>query len=439
MRRLITWFTLLCFVSTQTAALAQPHAEGTAAGQAANAAARPSVNSTSATSVVPGYTTTPPEAAYYGQPNLSTAASSRLAACDAAPNDPSCQAQTGAMASANTPRPPVLASDPAVAAAQGVAANPGGVLGSLASYYAGCTSSPSSCPTNVFCLGDSCFSTAYTNDTDFARSMTFMEAAREAGVYLDPATLLVFSGEVGKCRDRLLKNCCQSDSAGAGMTNQSLFGVGSRLVFDVLMNSENRQFLYQGMQALLLSGGFSGTFTTYGVTFAINGAALPTGSAVLYAGDSMVIAFDPWSLAIAVVIYVVMSMMSCNEDEGRMSMQEGARLCHTVGTYCSSCIRILGKCVSCIEHTTGKCCFNSVLARIINEQGRIQVGKGWGSGQSPDCSGFTIGQLQALNFSAMDLTEFYASIVPTLPNVSALQSGNAARSTNCYYGQGRCQ
>ena len=771
MRRLIIWFTLFCFVSTQTSALAQSSAEGTAAGQAANAAARPSVNSTSATSVVPGYTTTPPESAYYGQPSLSGAANSRLAACAATPNDPSCQAQTGAMTSANTPRTPVSAYDPSVAAARSIAANPNSVLGSLASYYSGCTTSdlttlagttskicqrytgignystrrdltveveltpscsdgawfahaqanrngadymvaeaqcriradglqhfrfyaaggqgacigwqvldlpttPSSqaafvtnlsphwqgycwspfqvvmmpgsgcidgncaytfqygtpvyacpagsvpgntlslgdgggtlggadecfvisqpdpdngctaggsavyldvgmrcampggsatltgaagwtlplsfrqptmdqhetdtwvdrsatlpaggrcsvatadrcvdgpgskiidgrtvtracwsyertlscssgaetnecaaltssgctpaastckqtnaetgacevyqdtytcpapaqtttsvsnCPANVFCLGSSCFNTTYTNDADFARSMSFMEAAREAGVYLDPDNLRVFSGEAGSCRDRLLKNCCQSDSAGSGMSNQSMFGVGSRLVFDVLMNSENRQFLYQGMQALLMSGGFSGTFTTYGVTFAVNGAALPAGSSVLYAGDSLVVAFDPWSLAIAVVIYIVMSMMSCNESEGRIAMQEGARLCHTVGTYCSSCIRIFGSCVSCIEHTTGKCCFNSVLARIVNEQGRMQIGKGWGSGENPDCSGFTIDQLQALDFSAMDLTEFYASIVPTLPNVGALQSGNATRSTNCYYGQGRCQ
>ena len=66
-----------------------------------------------------------------------------------------------------------------------------------------------------------------------------------------------------------------ADGAGAGMTNQSIFGGGSRLVFDVLMNSQNQQFIYQGISALLMGGGFSGTFTTYGVTVAVNGAALP--------------------------------------------------------------------------------------------------------------------------------------------------------------------
>ena len=441
-RRIGVWLTLLCFVTTQTAALAQPHEEGTAAGQAANTAARSQINTPQATAVVPGYTTAPPESAYYGQQNLSGQATARLAACALTPNDPVCQAQRGAVTSANTPREAISPYDPNILAAHRIAGNPATTLEDIASYYSGCqvtTSATSNCPANVFCLAGSCFNTSYTNDTDFARSMSFLEAAREAGVYLDTDNMQVFTGEANSCRDRLFKNCCDSDSSGAGMTNQSLFGTGSRLVFDVLMNSDNRQFLYQGMHALLLGGGFSGSFTTYGVTVAVNGTALPAGSSVLFSGESMVIAFDPWSLAIAVVIYAVMSLSSCNEDEAKLALKEGAGLCHTIGSYCSSCIRIFGFCVACIENTTGKCCFNSKLARIINEQGRAQFGKGWGSPQGPDCSGFSIAQLQSLDFASMDLTEFYASIVPTLPNVGALQSGAASRAPNCYYGQGKCQ
>ena len=77
-----------------------------------------------------------------------------------------------------------------------------------------------------------------------------------------------------------------------------------------------------------------------------------------------------------------------------------------------------------------------MLARIVNEQGRAQIGKGWGGAQNADCSGFTVAQLQTLNFAAMDLSEFYASLVPTLPNVNALQAGSASRVPTCYYGQG---
>jgi conjugal transfer mating pair stabilization protein TraN len=300
------------------------------------------------------------------------------------------------------------------------------------------------CPTNVFCLGTSCFNTAYTNDADFARTMSMLEATREAGVYIDSDRMQVFKGEANSCRDRLLTNCCNSDASGRGMTNQSVFGAGSRLVYDILMNSENRQFVYQGLSALLTGAGFSGSFTSYGVTIAVNGTALPAGSTVLYssstvAGEGFVIAVDPWTLVIAAVIYIVLSLTSCNENEAFLALKEGAGLCHSIGSYCSSCIRILGSCVSCIEHTTGKCCFNSMLARIVNEQGRGQIAKGWGSAQSPDCSGFTIAQLQSLDFARMDLSEFYASLVAKSPNLAVIQNNNGARVPNCYFGQGKCQ
>jgi conjugal transfer mating pair stabilization protein TraN len=88
--------------------------------------------------VVPGYTTTPPERGYYGQPNLSGQTSARLAACATTPNDPVCQALLGARASANTPREPVSPYDPAVLDARRVAANPSTALEDIASYYSGC-------------------------------------------------------------------------------------------------------------------------------------------------------------------------------------------------------------------------------------------------------------------------------------------------------------
>lgn len=292
----------------------------------------------------------------------------------------------------------------------------------------------SNCPAAKFCLGGNCFDTASVADPDFARSMSMLEGAREAGVYLDPNTVTVFNGEDNRCRNRLLTNCCKSDPSGKGMTNQSVFGVGSALVYDILMNAENRKFLMQGFQALFSNAGIgSGSFSSYGVTMAVNGSAVPAGSTVLYSGEQVVIAFDPWSLAIAMIIYVVMSQMSCNADEAKLALKNGANLCHYVGDYCSS--RTLGR---CMEHKESNCCFNSVLARIINEQGRDQVGKGWGNAESPDCSGFTIAQLQSLDFARMDFTEFYASISPKLLNPAAEGASNAARISTCYYGQGRC-
>jgi conjugal transfer mating pair stabilization protein TraN len=297
------------------------------------------------------------------------------------------------------------------------------------------TTSVANCPATQLCLGGTCFPTTAAADTDFAHALSMLEAAREAGVYLNTSNLQVFAGESDSCRNRLLKNCCATNSAGAGMSNQSLFGVGSRLVFDVLMNASDRQFIAAGVKALLLGGGFSGSFTTYGVTLAVNGSAIPAGSVALTSTGDVVIAVDPWSLSVSILLYSAMSLTSCNSEEGLLAMKEGASLCHTVGTYWSDSLPLIG----CIELTTGKCCFNSLLARLINEQGRAQIGKGWGGASSPDCSGFSIAQLQSLNFAAMDLSAFYASLVPTLPNTGAIQTQTAAQVPTCYYGQGKCQ
>jgi conjugal transfer mating pair stabilization protein TraN len=436
MQRKIALLVACCFLSAQSR-MTSAQAEGDlGAARVANAAVRAGVNPEAAAAVVPGYTTMPAETALYGRTDLAAEARARLAMCAARPSDPTCEGQRSAAGSAAIPRPLVAPGDPLVTGASAIVRNPLGAQADLSALYSGCPSG--NCTPNAFCIGAQCFDTSRVNDPDFAKAMSYLEAAREAGVYLDPSTMRVFSGEDNYCRDRLLTNCCGSDSAGAGFHNQSLFGTGSRLVFDILMNSNNRNFLMQGFKSLLLGSGFSGSFASYGVTVAVNGTTLPAGTVSLMAGDSIAIAVTPWSLAITVIFYMAMSMMACSESEGKLAMKEGARLCRSIGIWCSKCIRVLGKCVSCIEHTTSKCCFNSKLARILNEQGRAQLGLGWGGAKNPSCSGFTVAQLQALDFSRMDLSEFYASIVPTVPSASAVQAGAAARAPSCYFGRGKC-
>ena len=351
----------------------------------------------------------------------------------------------------------------------------------------GTADSVTGCPSDVFCVGTSCFNTRAMADGDFARSMSMMEGAREAGLYLDTDRMLIFSGTGARCRDRLLTNCCDSDNSGKGMTNQSAIGLGTKLVYDVLFNAQNRKFVMQGIQGFLsslgvmepiASGAAASTFSWsyYGVTLSYTSAtagvatgttgtavgtagdmaaaeafseatvasATASESIVLYsytteAGSTFTIAFDPWTLVIAIVIAIILAALECDEQEALLAMREGAGLCHTVGSWCSSCLRILGVCVTCLTHSYGKCCFNSMIARIINQQGRAQVGKGWGSPQNLDCSGFTMAQLASLDFGAMDLTEFYASIVPSSISVGAAQNRAITVPSNCYYGQGRCQ
>ena len=61
-------------------------------------------------------------------------------------------------------------------------------------------------------------------------------------------------------------------------------------------------------------------------------------------------------------------------------MAKGERLCVYIGTQCSKHTPGLG----CTEREERYVCFNSRLARILNQEGRRQLGRGWGTAQFPD-------------------------------------------------------
>lgn len=292
----------------------------------------------------------------------------------------------------------------------------------------GSSSTITNCGSQRFCLDGHCFDTAYAPDPDFARVVTGLEVQREAGKYVDPNTLVVFQGYDNRCRKKLfgLVNCCKgagSDTSlfsnlnlilGAG--GQVLGAVGSSYTYDALFTSDAPDMVIAGFEALFGAGGGSSAL------------------AGLLAGDLSVELFvqslvpGPWTIAILAI--QLSGLLSCEQAEQILAMKRDNRLCHGGGSYCSARIPIIRL---CIETTETYCCFNSRLSRILNEQGRAQLGKGWGGPQSPDCSGFTLTQLQALDFSRMNLAEFYAEIAPTLPDLGGMQQ-RVQQKVNSYFG-----
>ena len=97
-----------------------------------------------------------------------------------------------------------------------------------------------------------------------------------------------------------------------------------------------------------------------------------------------------------------------------------------VGTYCSQSIDLVFTTV-CVENTTSYCCFSSKLVRIIQEQGRPQLGIGWGTPKNPDCRGFTPEELQQINFEKIDFSEYYSDITYVVPD-NAQQSSQVQGS-----------
>jgi conjugal transfer mating pair stabilization protein TraN len=291
----------------------------------------------------------------------------------------------------------------------------------------GKTSTITDCGNQSFCLTGTCFDTGYTPDADFAKAVAAMEAQREAGKYLDPNTLEVFRGYDNRCRKKLfgLVNCCKTAGAsGSGLSTLSLaVSAGGHLV-DAIGSSYTYDAFFAADAPDLVMSGFEALFGAGGGTSAL---------ASLVAGDLSVEMFvealipGPWSLVMLAI--QLSGILDCEQNEQVLGMKRGERLCHGIGSYCSSRIPIIG---TCIETKESYCCFNSRLARILNEQGRAQLGRGWGSPQSPDCSGFSIAQLQSLDFSRMDLSEFYAEIAPSLPDVNAMRT-RAQQRIDSYY------
>lgn len=319
------------------------------------------------------------------------------------------------------------------------------------------------CSTRLLCQNGNCFETGYENDKDFGQSMATLEAMRQAGVYGSGTS--IFAGEAAACSIKLggLGNCCKTSSKGGTYSNGMVLGMGmqvagqglsnayqygSSYVYDSLMSS-GQDFLAAGVGAMSKASEFAAqnlmssnshsavsgftpsmSLSLYGFTASTTGvtaAQAAAGVVELGQAGGLTFAFDPYSLMISIAIQVVMDFLACEEEEMILSMRKGQRLCVDVGSYCDS--KVLGVCVT---KKKASCCFNSRLARIINVQGRAQLGKSWGNPKSPDCSGFSPDEFAQLDFSQIDLSEFIAEIKSNikLPSASGLQTQTQVNVTN---------
>lgn len=293
------------------------------------------------------------------------------------------------------------------------------------------------------CINGDCSAPNTDPDADFAKVVAGMEAQRQMGNYFDPATGQLFKGIEAKCSVKLggLVSCCKAKGGAGGTSNNFMMqgikmianeGVrflGSPYMYDALYSTDliplsvlNRVY---GPETILQSGseyqfGAGGGLSFYGVTYT--------------PGVSPPFAFDPTSFAIAIAMQVVTQYLQCDQSEQLLGMRKDQNLCTFVGSYCSQ--KVLGVCITKKE---GYCCYNSRLARIINEQGRVQIGKSYGNSRNPDCSGFTTADLESLDFSRMDLSEFTREIVPKDLNTTLLneraQQTIQQKSTN-YFNSG---
>lgn len=119
----------------------------------------------------------------------------------------------------------------------------------------------------------------------------------------------------------------------------------------------------------------------------------------------------------------------CNAEERLLDTLDDRGLCHSLGSYCSN--KVLGVCTT---KKTAYCCYQSKLTRIIQEQGRPQLGKSWGKPKEATCEGFTVDEFSRLDLSLMDFSEIYSEFLEAakLPDEIELAGEIQARIRDYY-------
>lgn len=138
-------------------------------------------------------------------------------------------------------------------------------------------------------------------------------------------------------------------------------------------------------------------------------------SAVAFVGAA--VSVIGWVYAIYSAAKMIAAMTcQCDEDEFQLQSNIMVKKCDAVGSYCSKDNKLLG----CVERSKTFCCFESPLSRILNKQIKYSL-KGCGrvlwpannpgcafgpDGEHPDCSPVTMEQLEEVDWTQVDLTEW---------------------------------
>lgn len=299
----------------------------------------------------------------------------------------------------------------------------GGIKGYTVAY---------NCAGDIRCIGSDCVDPSYEANTDFSSAASAMEVLNQ--YRFDSAGNSIFPGEPEECQASP-NNCCKK--AGGGVD-----------IGDYVNAARSVASLYS-----FLSGGATATWTAYanaftyflssGQTGTLSGLlgntisnALGTTTSVIYTSPGIVsyetahamgltvttegitevtmvsaelistLATVATVITIALTVYSILKfaydyMFQCSRDDVITSSKLQLRLCHLVG------VKKIKKAFGLFTKKINVyCCFNSILARIIHEQGRPQLGIGWGNAYLPNCRGFTPEELASIDFSRIDLREY---------------------------------
>ncbi len=121
---------------------------------------------------------------------------------------------------------------------------------------------------------------------------------------------------------------------------------------------------------------------------------------------------------------VLVGLANCSASERELAEERNAGNTHYLGKYCSK-RTFFG---ACIRRSRAWCVFGSKLGRILQQQGRAQLGIGWSS-----CRGLTVAEIEGIDFPRLDLSEFTQDLMdgsrePSVSLPDAGDTGDAMRA-----------
>ena len=118
---------------------------------------------------------------------------------------------------------------------------------------------------------------------------------------------------------------------------------------------------------------------------------------------------------------LLVGLGNCSASEIELAEERNAGNTHYLGRYCSK-RTLFG---ICVRRSRAWCVFGSKLGRILQQQGRAQLGIGWGS-----CRGLTVAEVESIDFARLDLGEFTQDLMDGSrePSVSLPDSGDTGQA-----------
>ena len=171
----------------------------------------------------------------------------------------------------------------------------------------------------------------------------------------------------------------------------------------------------------LFSAGGQAAFDSLGnLTPAAESGGVELGGGAAFAGEMLSTVMTAYTV-VMIVVMIIQMIWSCELPEYELAAKKQLKVCKDLGTYCESKISS----GLCLVRKESYCCFNSPLARILNEQIKPQLGMSFGTPENPECSGILVTDLDRINWNQVNLDEWLALLaetnhLPTAENAAAM-------------------